>query len=222
MLAKKGDPNSVVLADFGLCKIFEDPYTYTTREKAGTLYYLAPEQLKQDYYGKSVDIFAVAILAYILLVGKHPFQTEKGADKKGVDLSEMKSAKWKIPIEVSEMAKNFILKLGTEKPYDRLSSAEALTHPFVTRDKTHPIPMTLSERTLAMVAGFNLKKAFSAIIFYKYCQNEFMKLTEEEKKRREADRLSAQDKLSNIPSVVVSLNKGTRDFFFDAELSVGN
>ena len=73
LLGIRGDPNSVLLADFGLCKTFDSEFVHTTKEKAGTYYYLAPEQLRKEYYGKAVDIFATAILTFILLVGKHPF-----------------------------------------------------------------------------------------------------------------------------------------------------
>lgn len=66
-------PSNLVLSDFGLCKIFPDQYTHKTSEKCGTMSYMSPEQLKRELYGKPVDLFAVAITTYIMIVGKHPF-----------------------------------------------------------------------------------------------------------------------------------------------------
>jgi serine/threonine protein kinase len=39
----------------------------------GTPLYLSPEMVRKQYYGKSVDVWAVGLVVYELLVGRVPF-----------------------------------------------------------------------------------------------------------------------------------------------------
>lgn len=63
----------IKLVDFGLSSYFEDFMNLHTR--VGTPYYVAPEVLNGDY-NKQVDIWSIGIIAYILLTGCPPFQSE--------------------------------------------------------------------------------------------------------------------------------------------------
>jgi serine/threonine protein kinase len=62
----------VVLADYGLSKIFEEDNP--TRTKWGTKQYMAPEVYKGETQKKTVDWWAVGILAYEMLAGRTPFK----------------------------------------------------------------------------------------------------------------------------------------------------
>ena len=71
LLASKTD-SSIKLADFGLA-------VETQNDKpdyfgfAGTPGYLSPEVIRKEKYGKAVDIWAIGVILYILLVGYPPF-----------------------------------------------------------------------------------------------------------------------------------------------------
>ncbi len=58
----------VKLLDFGLAGALAQSTT-------GTLAYMAPEVLRGDTAGQAADLYAVGVIAYQLLVGRHPFET---------------------------------------------------------------------------------------------------------------------------------------------------
>jgi serine/threonine protein kinase len=64
------------LLDFGLAK-FEDETRASRSEAApGTLAYMAPEQLLGDEVGPPADLWAVGVLLFEALAGRHPFHSE--------------------------------------------------------------------------------------------------------------------------------------------------
>ena len=71
--------SSLRIADLGLAAHFEEWKIHkTTNEYAGTLIFMAPEQIDPNQpYSQGVDIFACGLILYILLTGKHPIYTSK-------------------------------------------------------------------------------------------------------------------------------------------------
>ena len=52
--------------------------------RCGTPLYLSPEMIQGDKYDESVDIWAVGVLTYELLVGKLPFRIRAGNELKKI------------------------------------------------------------------------------------------------------------------------------------------
>jgi serine/threonine-protein kinase len=81
MLAKRGhaasagsggaEQYSVKILDFGIAKAQEDVRTGGTL--AGTMGYMAPEQLMGRRYDRRADVFALGVMTYEMLSGKLPF-----------------------------------------------------------------------------------------------------------------------------------------------------
>jgi eukaryotic-like serine/threonine-protein kinase len=60
---------TVRLLDFGLAVLREQAATHF----GGTLYYLAPEVIQGGVATEAADLYAVGVMAYELMVGRHPF-----------------------------------------------------------------------------------------------------------------------------------------------------
>ncbi|MDR3548702.1 MAG: protein kinase [Candidatus Pacebacteria bacterium] len=71
LLESRREDSDVKLIDFGLSKIVGP--TEQCTEGCGTLFYAAPEIVEKRPYDKSVDIWAVGVIAYLLLTGELPF-----------------------------------------------------------------------------------------------------------------------------------------------------
>ncbi|WP_320172514.1 serine/threonine-protein kinase [Maridesulfovibrio sp.] len=64
------------IADFGLARVMRDSASRVSgRDSAGTLAYMAPEQIRGKGIGPWTDIYAFAAVAYEMLAGEPPFST---------------------------------------------------------------------------------------------------------------------------------------------------
>jgi len=126
------DPDSdLVLADFGIAKMLDAKDEVLTT-MAGSFGYAAPEVMQKKGHGKPVDMWSLGVITYTLLCGYSPFRSENLQDL----IDECTNAKvifheryWK---DVSEDAKNFIRHLLQPNPDDRVTSSQALQHPWLT------------------------------------------------------------------------------------------
>ena len=165
MLSKENDLHSIKIIDFGLSaqnfdKLINNDY-------CGTYIYMAPEQIEKKLYFISVDIWSIGILMFMLLnSGKHPFYI-KGDDRKDFD-KKIKSCKINFYNKVSPMAKHLILKLLEPNPSWRYTGAQAIKHPWITRNKEDEIPLTFNE----ILTKSNSKKVardlFNVCLFMNY------------------------------------------------------
>ena len=97
----------------------------------GTPFYVAPEVLINNYNEKC-DLWSLGVIMYILLFGVPPFygnNDEEICDKvvKGEFSFEIKGSK----IKISNEAKDLISKLLTKDTEQRLTSSQALEHPWI-------------------------------------------------------------------------------------------
>ncbi|KAK4673162.1 Calmodulin-dependent protein kinase cmk2 [Podospora pseudopauciseta] len=128
-LTKEAD-SDLVLADFGIAKMLGTKDEVLTT-MAGSFGYAAPEVMLKQGHGKPVDMWSLGIITYTLLCGYSPFRSENLQDL----IDECSACHvvfhdryWK---DVSDDAKDFILKLLKAKPEDRWSSEQALAHPWL-------------------------------------------------------------------------------------------
>jgi len=133
LLASKVSNVDIKISDFGLAKMSRDYPRRLPRSHSicGSDFYLAPEVIKQEEYGREIDIWAVGVITYVLLSGSLPFfhnvlhKLYRQIVER--DLSFPEQA-WK---NVSKGALDFILRLLQVRAGDRLTADQGLSHPWL-------------------------------------------------------------------------------------------
>ena len=118
------DAGRVYLADFGIAKMVEASAHMTqTGMITGTPQYMAPEQALGKTIDKSIDIYALGIVAYELFTGRVPFS----ADTPVAVLMKQASEPMPLPsaAEVPEEVTRAILRATAKDPAARWPSAAA-------------------------------------------------------------------------------------------------
>ncbi|XP_063149196.1 calcium/calmodulin-dependent protein kinase type IV [Candoia aspera] len=152
------------IADFGLSKIVADQVTMKT--VCGTPGYCAPEILRGCAYGSEVDMWSIGIITYILLCGFEPFYDERGDQymfKRILNCEyDFVSPWWD---DVSLNAKDLVRKLIVLDPKKRLTTFQALQHPWVTGKAANFVHMDTAQKKLQEFnARRKLKAAVKAVV----------------------------------------------------------
>eukprot|EP01106_Pelomyxa_sp_JSP_P017678 TRINITY_DN741_c0_g1_i4.p1 TRINITY_DN741_c0_g1~~TRINITY_DN741_c0_g1_i4.p1 ORF type:complete len:342 (+),score=81.21 TRINITY_DN741_c0_g1_i4:63-1088(+) len=149
---------TLLLADFGLATKLADTEKLT--KAVGTPGYVAPEVLLTleggGPYGPAVDVWAVGVIAYILLSGCAPFY--HADDGMSFELTLSGQVPWpETPWNtISAEAKDLISKILVIDPAKRLTLQQILAHPWMkTVDTTPGIHLS---RTQANLCLFNSRR----------------------------------------------------------------
>jgi len=119
---------SIKIADFGFSKQFGDEQLVTSCGSPG---YVAPEVLTQDSYDKSVDMWSLGVIIYILLCGFPPFYADTPPElfKKIMEVKyDFDDPAWD---DVSAAAKNVIRNLLVKDPAKRWTAKQCLADSWV-------------------------------------------------------------------------------------------
>ena len=122
----------VKIIDFGIAKIKDSivaPST-VTGSTAGTVAYMAPEQLSGRKVSPATDVFALGAIAYELVTGRKPFNPETG-----FELLELQRAGVRVPPKdlrpsLSHEASDLILRALSFEPQQRFASAREFGDAF--------------------------------------------------------------------------------------------
>jgi len=117
------------LIDFGFATFFNEEDHMA--ERLGTVRYVAPEVLVQDYTGGTCDMWSLGVIVYALLIGNLPFDrhsTSATAEAIMAGAYDTRCGPWG---GVSTQGREFVHQLLTVDPLARPTAEQALNHPFV-------------------------------------------------------------------------------------------
>jgi len=129
LLSSGDDDNEVIkIIDFGLSKKFGDEQLVTSVGSPG---YVAPEVLTAESYDKSVDMWSVGVILYILLCGYPPFFGPNSTElfKRIIEVKyDFDDPAWE---DISDAPKEIIRRLLVKEPSSRMTAREVSEHPWV-------------------------------------------------------------------------------------------
>lgn len=134
--------NNIKMIDFGLATKL-DPKEIV-KISTGTAEFAAPEIVDREPVGFYTDMWAVGVLAYVLLSGLSPFAGDNDVET----LKNVRACDWEFDDEafatISSEAKDFIKRLLTRNKEKRMTAHECLEHPWlkgaIGDSATIPIP----------------------------------------------------------------------------------
>ncbi|OMJ85500.1 hypothetical protein SteCoe_13187 [Stentor coeruleus] len=128
ILLTSSSSNVIKIADFG-CSQFIEPETNLNR-LCGSLHYLAPEVIKNNYREKA-DIWSCGILALIMLTGALPYSgNNKEAIKEKIKSITTNELLEKMS-QVSFEAQDFVRQMLETDPDKRITAENARKHPWL-------------------------------------------------------------------------------------------
>ena len=123
------DKMELKLGDFSLAKKLSSRNDILT-EVVGTRLYMAPELIEKPRYSFEVDIWAIGIIMYYLIIGKRPFKDPEEIKKKNCEFPENAI--------ISKAAKNLIEQILVKDPKQRPNLYQILRHDFFSLGRAIP------------------------------------------------------------------------------------
>ena len=157
------DDADIRLLDFGLGKIIGP--NETCKDPFGTLSYVAPEILLEEPYNSKVDLWAIGILAYLLLAGFLPFDSdvsEKEIARQTVyEPTPFPTVVWG---NISLEAKMFVENLLNKNPAKRMTIKEVLEHKWLQKFCSKNNDTILKRRKSRDLSGGEQFKIYATLL----------------------------------------------------------
>lgn len=155
LLSKKGDPDSIKLADFGLANILEGRDSLQT--VCGSPAYMAPEVHNMTDYDAKVDMWSMGVMLFLLLSGTLPFLPPRLVEKAEQQDYEFSGKLW---VGISDAAKDLVARLLVADPKLRYGVDDVLRHPWITGENRDDIDLSATKRAIAL---FSAKRKFKGM-----------------------------------------------------------
>ncbi|XP_029010312.1 serine/threonine-protein kinase H1 homolog [Betta splendens] len=126
-----GADSKIIITDFGLASSRKKGDECLMKTTCGTPEYIAPEILVRKPYTNAVDMWALGVISYILLCGTMPFEDDNRMRLYRQILKGKYSFSGEPWPSVSNLAKDFVERILTVDPSERLTAGQALKHPWI-------------------------------------------------------------------------------------------
>jgi serine/threonine-protein kinase len=145
-----GSPLQIKLLDWGVARIVgeDDPMKGMI---AGTLTYVAPEQIRADDITPAGDIYALGVLAYQLLLGEPPFIHKNDLELIRMHLVKLPPRPSSLWTQIPEDLEKLMLAMLDKDPGHRPTIDEVLRGLAAARRALRPRPRSLWSRLLPFI-----------------------------------------------------------------------
>jgi hypothetical protein len=116
----------VKVTDFGIAKILGDKAQTRTGMAAGSLHYMAPEQIRASGVDARTDIYQLGATLYELTAGRRPFVSDSEYELMTMHLQDIPEPPSSVNSRVSPEVDAVILKALAKNPDDRYQNAMEL------------------------------------------------------------------------------------------------
>eukprot|EP00578_Thalassiosira_sp_NH16_P028087 CAMPEP_0181090006 /NCGR_PEP_ID=MMETSP1071-20121207/7604_1 /TAXON_ID=35127 /ORGANISM="Thalassiosira sp., Strain NH16" /LENGTH=618 /DNA_ID=CAMNT_0023171989 /DNA_START=431 /DNA_END=2287 /DNA_ORIENTATION=+ len=180
LCSRRKGAETVKLIDFGCASVDQrgealfpgrDEHLLNSHQNStGTKAYWSPERFqKAVQITESVDLYALGIICYIMLVGVHPFDTKGIASDKDIEeqIKKRSGPPMSLASHLSPSARDFIQGLMERDPDKRLTAMTALYHPWIRGETPTSKIIMGSDTKLSMYQDLREKLAsgiFAALV----------------------------------------------------------
>jgi serine/threonine-protein kinase len=117
------EDHRVMVTDFGIAKVRDDPDHTTTGQMLGTVKYLAPEQVEGAPVDGRTDIYALGVVLYEALTGRPPFAGDSQAATALARLHSTPPRPRQIRPSVPRALDDVVMRAMSRSPDDRYPTA---------------------------------------------------------------------------------------------------
>ncbi|CCU99147.1 unnamed protein product [Malassezia sympodialis ATCC 42132] len=129
----EADDANIVLVDFGIATHLRHQNDADLHDMCGSIGYAAPEVVAKKHYGKQVDMWGLGVVTFCMLCGFAPFSSADPAlFRRQVESADI-TFDQKYWATVSDTGIDFVKRCLTRDPDERITSDEALQHPWFAR-----------------------------------------------------------------------------------------
>ncbi|KOV15460.1 hypothetical protein ADK60_28075, partial [Streptomyces sp. XY431] len=117
------DDGRVTVTDFGIARSMAGTRLTASHAVIGTALYMAPEQAEGKAVTPAVDLYAIGVVCYELLVGRPPFT---GGGMLEVALKHLREPAPELPGDIPPAVRAFVATALAKDPGDRFTDAAAM------------------------------------------------------------------------------------------------
>jgi len=113
------------------------------KTRIGTPAYIAPEvyQGQQPYDGQASDLWACAVLLYVMLVGRYPFQDPDNPSNTNATMWRVLKLQYDMPEGLSPECQDLLRRVFVLDPKQRATIEQIYSHPWFVKDLDPAVPL---------------------------------------------------------------------------------
>ena len=161
LLANNSPMANLKLIDFGSATYFSNGSFLN--KKLGTVYYIAPEVIQQNYNEKC-DIWSAGAILYMMLSGTPPFNGKNDSEILNCVAKGKYSLIGGVWDKINTGAKDLIRNMMNTNVSTRLTAKQSLNHPWLFTAIEHPIDRGKSSQLLSNLQSFHTEKKLQRAI----------------------------------------------------------